>query len=41
MKIFTHEESEPSQRTLKFIRELAHTYRAFELNGRHEVYCLN
>ena len=41
MKIFTHEETEPSPRTLNFIREFAHTYRVIDLSGRHGVYCLN
>jgi len=41
MKIFTHEEFEPSPSTLNFIREFAHSYRVAEINGRNEVYCLN
>ncbi len=41
MKIFTHEEFEPSQKTLKFILEFAHSYRVANINGRNEVYCLN
>jgi len=41
MKIFTHEETEPSTRTLNFIREFAHTYRVIELGGHPVSYCLN
>ena len=41
MKIFTHEESEPSQSTINFIREFAYTYRALEFNGKTHAYCLN
>ena len=41
MKIFTHEEFEPSPKTLKFILELAHTYRTMEYNGHRMAYCLN
>jgi hypothetical protein len=41
MKIFTHEEVEPSPHTLNFIREFARTYRVMEMNGHYGVYCLN
>lgn len=41
MKIFTHEEFEPSPKTLKFILEFAHTYRTMEYNGHRIAYCLN
>ena len=41
MKIFTHEETEPSTHTLNFIREFARTYRVIEFNGHSGVYCLN
>ncbi len=41
MKIFTQEELQPSQRTLNFIREFAHTFRVIDMNGQSGVYCLN
>lgn len=41
MKIFTHEEYEPSPRTLNFIREFARTCRVMEISGKNTVYCLN
>ena len=41
MKIFTHEETEPSTKTLNFIREFARTYRVIEMGCRHTSYCLN
>ena len=37
MQIFTHEEMTPSERTLRIIRQVAHTYRV--VNG--QGYCLN
>ncbi len=37
MQIFTHEETTPSERTLKLIKQIAHTYRT--KNGL--AYCLN
>ena len=41
MKIFTLEETEPSPRTLNFIREFARTCRVIEMNGESCIYCLN
>ncbi len=41
MEYFTHEESQPSLKTLNLIRQIAHSYRAIKINGRTEVYCLN
>ena len=37
MKIFTREETTPSERTLRLIKQLAYTYRV--ING--QAYCLN
>jgi hypothetical protein len=37
MKIFTHEEMTPSEKTLKFIKQLAYTYRVVN----NQAYCLN
>lgn len=37
MQIFTHEETTPSERTLRLIKQLAYTYRV--VNG--QAYCLN
>jgi hypothetical protein len=37
MQIFTREETMPSERVLKFIREMAHTYRV----QNNQAYCLN
>ena len=37
MQIFTREETMPSERVLKFIRELAYTYRV----QNNQAYCLN
>jgi hypothetical protein len=41
MKIFTLEETDPSPRTLSFIREFARTCRVIEMNGHTGIYCLN
>lgn len=41
MKYFTSEETSPSEKTLKLIRQLAYTYRVIKMNGKNEVYCLN
>jgi len=37
MQIFTREETTPSERTLRLIKQLAYTYRV--ING--QAYCLN
>ncbi len=37
MQIFTYEERTPSQKVLKFIKELAYTYRVVN----NQAYCLN
>jgi hypothetical protein len=37
MQIFTHEETTPSEKVIKFIKELAYTYRVVNNQG----YCLN
>jgi len=37
MKIFTYEETHPSERTLRLIREIAYTYRV----ANQQAYCLN
>jgi hypothetical protein len=37
MKIFTHEEMTPSEKTLKFIKQLAYAYRVVN----NQAYCLN
>ncbi len=41
MKYFTHEEITPSEKTLKFIRQFAYTYRTIKLSGKNKSYCLN
>ena len=41
MLYFTQEELKPSENTLNLIRQIAHTYRTVQVNGRREVYCLN
>lgn len=41
MKLFTLEESQPSQKTLNMIRQIAYTYRVIQVNGKNEAYCLN
>ncbi|SET10287.1 hypothetical protein [Prevotella sp. kh1p2] len=41
MKYFTPEEMKPSEQTLNLIRQIAHTYRVVNINGRNESYCLN
>ena len=45
MKHFTpilhSEEPAPSERTLKVIRQIAHTYRAIKFNGKTDVFCLS
>jgi hypothetical protein len=37
MQIFTFEEMNPSEKTLKLIREIAYTYRV----NNNQAYCLN
>jgi len=37
MQIFTHEETTPSEKVIKFIKELAYTYRVVN----NQAYCLN
>ena len=37
MQIFTQEETTPSERVIKFIKELAYTYRVVN----NQSYCLN
>ena len=39
--IFTPEELRPSKRTIQIIKQIAYTYRAFKMNGKYEVLCLN
>ena len=41
MQYFTHEDLNPSERTLNLIRQIAYTYRPVEINGKMESYCLN
>lgn len=37
----THEDTNPSDKTLNFIRQIAYTYRTVRINGKIESYCLN
>jgi len=37
MQIFTHEETTPSEKTLRLIRQIAYTYRVV----KNQAYCLN
>ena len=37
MKIFTHEEMTPSEKTIKLIKQIAYTYRVV----KQQAYCLN
>ena len=37
MQIFTYEEMNPSEKTLKLIKEIAHTYRVVN----QQAFCLN
>jgi hypothetical protein len=37
MQIFTHEETTPSEKVLKLIRQFAYTYRVVN----NQTYCLN
>ena len=41
MNHFTSKEIGPSERTLYIIRQIAHTYRVVNMNGKMESYCLN
>lgn len=41
MKNFTPEELKPSESTLLFIKQLAHTYRVVKNNHHYISYCLN
>mgnify|MGYP006872977651 CR=1 FL=1 len=37
----THEELQPTQKTLNLIRQIAYTYRSFQFCGEESFYCLN
>lgn len=41
MKYFTPEDSEPSERTLSIIRQIAYTYRAIQGKDRALPLCMN
>ena len=42
MQYFTHEDLNPSERTLSLIRQIAYTYRVAKTAGaKGNVYCLN
>ena len=41
MMHFTLEEWSPSEKTLNLIRQIAHTYRAYRMDGQVQMYCLN
>lgn len=41
MKYFTSDELKPSENTLSFIRQLAHTYRVVNMKDTKTMYCLN
>ncbi len=42
MKYFTHSiEVNPSEATLRLIRQIAYTYRVIRINGKAEAFCLN
>lgn len=41
MKYFTPEDSNPSEKTLNIIRQIAHSYRVITIDGKKKVFCLN
>lgn len=41
MKHSIHEDMNPSEKTINFIKQIAYSYRAIKINGKTEVYCLN
>ena len=41
MEYFTPEELNPSEMTLRIIRQIAYTYRVMKMNGKDVSYCLN
>ncbi len=41
MQYFTHEDLNPSERTLNIIRQVAYSYRVLKMNGSIQQYCLN
>ena len=41
MTYFTHEDLNPSEKTLRLIRQIAYTYRLFRIGGENHVFCLN
>lgn len=41
MKYFTPSEMNPSEKTLRIIRQIAYTYRVANVNGTCKSYCLN
>ena len=41
MKIFTLEETTPSEKVLKLIKQIAYTYRTFMTENGMRSYCLN
>ena len=41
MEYFTPEDLNPSETTLNIIRQIAYTYRAINIGGQMQGYCLN
>lgn len=41
MTYFTHDELNPSEKTLKLIRQIAYTYRLLNIRGEKHAFCLN
>ena len=41
MKYFTQKEAQPSEKTLKIIRQIAYTLEGKTLIGKQEVFCFN
>ena len=41
MRDFTHDDLNPSEKTLRLIRQIAYTYRLLRLGGENRVFCLN
>lgn len=37
----TSDELRPSKKTINIIKQIAYTYRAINMNGRYEAFCLN
>jgi len=38
---YSPEDINPSEKTLKLIKQIAYTYKAIKMNGKNDVFCLS